>query len=119
VAKLEAELKLDLSKRSAALRDVVWSVAVQHGPRTDLIVSSVKPLMGSTGINGVSDEEIIRAVYTERGRKDENGKLVRFKSVGEEIIPAIARRMENEMKDALEMLQKQQSRAEQEKSHRR
>jgi hypothetical protein len=119
VKKLETELKLDLSKRSAALRDVVWSVAVQHGPRTDLIVTAVKPLLGSGGIKDVSDEEIIHAVYAERGRKDENGKLVRFRSVGEEIIPALSRRMVNEMNDALEMLRKQESRAAQEKAHRR
>src|SRR5262245_39383321 len=89
VKKLEADLKLDLSKRSAAFRDVVWSVAVQHGPRTDIIVTAVKPLLANKTIDDVSDERIIRAVYAERGRKDKDGKLVRFRAVGEEIIPAL------------------------------
>jgi len=118
VGKLEAELKLDLTKRSAALRDVVWSVAVQHGPRTDLIVTAVRPLVAKRPLDEVSDAAIIRAVYAERGRKDKDGKLVRFRSVGEEIIPALTRRFENEMKDALEMLRRPQSRAAQEESHR-
>src|SRR5262245_26757249 len=82
VKKLEEDLKLDVARRSAALRDVVWSVAVQHGPRTDLIVAAVKPLLKNENLDDVTDEEIIRAVYAERGRMDKNGKLVRFRGVG-------------------------------------
>jgi hypothetical protein len=118
VKKLEAELKLDVMTRSGALRDVIWSVAVQHGPRTDLIVTAVKPLLANTDLDELTDDAIIRAVYAERGRKDKDGKLVRFRSVGEEIIPALTRRFENEMKDALELLKRQQSRAAQEKARR-
>lgn len=105
---LKDELGLDVMKRSATLRDVVWSVAVQHGPRTDLITDSVKTLLKDAKIADVSDEAIIRAVYAERGRKDDNGKLVRFRRVGDEIIPALAKRFENELADALEMLKKEQ-----------
>lgn len=106
VRKLEEELKLDLSKRSAALRDVVWSVAVQHGPRTDVIIAALRPFVARKRLEDVTDEAIIRAVYAERGRKDKDGKLARFRSVGEEIIPALSRRFENELKDALELLKK-------------
>jgi type VI secretion system (T6SS) spike protein VgrG3 len=109
VKKLITDLKLDVSKRGATLRDVVWSVAVQHGPRTDLIVVAVSPLIKDEKIDDVCDEEIIRAVYTERGRKTKSGKLARFPSVDDEIIPALSRRFENEMNDALEMLKKEQS----------
>ncbi len=107
---LEEELGLDVTKRSAALRDVVWSVAVQHGPRTDLITDSVKPLLRGRKIGGVSDEEIIRAVYAERGRQDDKGKLVRFRRVGDEIIPGLVKRFENELADALAMLKKEMKR---------
>jgi hypothetical protein len=103
-AKLSKDLGLDVSKRSAALRDVVWSVAVQHGPNTPLIVTSVKPLLKDAKLADVTDEAIIRAVYAERGRKDADGKLVYFKRVSDDWIPGLTKRFESEQKDALEML---------------
>lgn len=104
--KLEKELHLDVSKRSPALRDVVWSVAVQHGPNTDVIVAAVKPLLKETKLEDVTDEAMIRAIYAERGSKDKDGKLVRFKRVSDDWIPGLTRRFDNELKDALEMLKK-------------
>jgi len=106
VKKLERDLKLDVTKRSAALRDAVWSVAVQHGPNTDVIVTAVKPLVKDAKLEDVTDEAILRAVYAERGRKDKDGKLVHFRRVADDLIPALSRRFENELKDALEMLKK-------------
>jgi hypothetical protein len=104
--KLERELHLDVSKRSPALRDVVWSVAVQHGPGTDVIVVAVKPLLKDAKLEDVTDEAMIRAIYAERGRKDKDGKLVRFKRVSDDWIPGLTRRFDSELKDALEMLKK-------------
>jgi hypothetical protein len=104
--KLEKELGLVVSKRSAALRDVVWSVAVQHGPNTDVILVAAKPLLKDAKIEDVTDEALIRAIYAERGRKDASGKLVRFKGVSDDWIPALTRRFDSELKDALEMLKK-------------
>ncbi len=106
VKKLTKDLGLDVTKRSAAFRDVVWSVAVQHGPNTDVIVAAVKPLLKDKKLDDLTDEAIIRAVYAERGRKDKDGKLVRFKGVSDDWIPALTKRFDNEMKDALEMLKK-------------
>jgi hypothetical protein len=106
VSKLDKELKLDVSKRSAAFRDVVWSVAVQHGPNTDIIVTAARSLLKDAKLDDVTDEALLRAIYAERGRKDKDGKLVHFRRVGEEIIPALTKRFENELKDALEMLKK-------------
>src|SRR5262249_41842186 len=40
VRKLIKELGLDVKKRSAVFRDVVWSTAVQHGPNTGIIVQA-------------------------------------------------------------------------------
>jgi hypothetical protein len=105
--KLKEDLGLDVAGRSAALRDVVWSTAVQHGPRTDVIVTAVKPLLGKQTIADVTDEAIIRAVYAERGRQTANGKLARFRRVDDALIPALTRRFENELKDALAMLKKE------------
>lgn len=109
LAKLSKDLKLDLTKRSAAFRDVVWSTAVQHGPRTDVIVVAAKGLVSDKKkIDDVSDEEFIKAVYAERGRKTDDGKLARFKGVSDKWIPGLTKRFENEQKDALEMLKKEQ-----------
>src|SRR3954468_564070 len=81
VKKLAKDLGLDVAKRSAVLRDVVWSTAVQHGPNTDVVVAAVKPLLEKKKLDEVSDEEVIRAVYAERGRKNPDGTLARFKGV--------------------------------------
>ena len=104
VKKLQKDLGLDVTKRSAALRDVVWSTAVHHGPNTDAIVVAVKPLLAKDPIANITDEAIIRAVYAERGRKTPDGKLARFKRVSDSWIPGLSKRFVNEEKDALEML---------------
>lgn len=104
--KLQKELGLDVNRRSAAFRDVVWSVAVQHGPNTSLIVTAVKPLAKDGKLDGVTDEAMFRAIYAERGRKDKNGKLVHFQRVSDGWIPGLTRRFDSELKDALEMLKK-------------
>lgn len=104
--KLQKDLGLDADKRSAAFRDVVWSVAVQHGPNTSLIVTAVKPLAKDGKLDGVTDEAMIRAIYAERGRKGKNGNLVHFRRVSNDWIPGLTKRFDNELKDALEMLKK-------------
>ncbi|CAN5381997.1 hypothetical protein BH11PLA2_BH11PLA2_49270 [soil metagenome] len=104
VRKITTELKLDLASRSAALRDVVWSVAVQHGPQTDVITTALKPLLTTQTIDKISDEAIIKAIYAERGRVGEDGKLVRFKRVGDALIPGLTRRFVSEQADALKAL---------------
>lgn len=109
VGKLTKEIKLDVTTRSAAFRDVVWSTAVQHGPNTDVIVVAVKRLRSEDKkLDDVTDEALIKAVYAERGRKTEDGKLARFKGVSDKLIPALTKRFESEQKDALEMLKKEQ-----------
>jgi hypothetical protein len=106
VRKLAKDPGLDVAKRSAVLRDVVWSTAVQHGPNTDVVVAAVKPLVEKRKVEEVSDEEVIRAVYAERGRKNPDGTLARFKGVSADWIPALTRRFENEQADALAELMK-------------
>jgi hypothetical protein len=106
-AKLAKDLKLDVTKRSAAFRDVVWSTAVQHGPNTDVIVVAAKSLLSEgKKLDDVSDEALVKAVYAERGRKTDDGKLARFKGVSKEWIPGLTKRFESEQKDALERLKK-------------
>jgi len=105
-AKLLKDVPLDVAKRSAALRDVVWSTAVQHGPKTDVIVVALKPLLAATKIDDVADEAIIKAVYAERGRPTADGKLARFPRVSDAWIPGLTKRFQNEQADALKLLAK-------------
>jgi hypothetical protein len=84
---------LDVDTRSEALRNVLWSVAVQNGPPSDPKATGVKLLEealkkwdakdlkarpGADGKGGVSDEDIINAIYDERSRKNDDGKMVYF-----------------------------------------
>ena len=106
-AKLLTDAKLDVAKRSATLRDVVWSTAVHHGPRTDVITVALKPLLSKAKLDDVADEAIIGAVYAERGRTTADGKLARFARVSDSWIPGLTKRFKNEQADALEMLGKE------------
>ena len=106
-AKLLKDAKLDVTKRSATLRDVVWSTAVHHGPSTDVVTAALKPLLAKAKLDDVSDEAIIKAVYAERGRMTADGKLARFSRVGDSWVPALTERFKSEQADALEMLAKE------------
>jgi hypothetical protein len=105
VRKVRKELGLDVNKRSFVFRDVVWSTAVHHGPNTDAITLAAKSL-ASAGkpLAAISDADLIRAIYAERGKKSPDGKLARFKGVGDALIPGLTRRFQNEMRDALKSL---------------
>jgi Type VI secretion system spike protein VgrG3-like, C-terminal len=105
--RVEKKLGIALDERSHALRDVIWSTAVQHGPNTNVVDMAVKPLLKEKPIEELSDEQIIRAIYAERGRKDESGGLARFRGNSDEVQQAVAGRFENEMRDALEALTKE------------
>lgn len=96
VAVIEKATGIEVYKRSVAFRDVVWSCAVHHGPRSKIIATTFRP--------EITDAEWIKAVYEERGRKDEHGKLVYFQRVSDALIPSLLNRFRNEAIDALRML---------------
>ena len=103
---IEKELGINLDKRSAALRDVVWSCAVHHGPNTKLILTAVKNVPSTIDIGSPkSDVDLIKAIYAERGRIDSQGKLVYFQRVADSLKPSLSNRFQNELADALKMLQ--------------
>lgn len=61
VSNIKQKTGLDVSKMSKALQDVVWSVGVQHG------TGGAGNLFRNAGVkSGMSDAQIIRAVYKER-----------------------------------------------------
>lgn len=87
---------LDISKRSQAVQDAVWSTAVQHG------TGSVSKIVKAAGIQPMmTDQEIIRRLYAERGAN--NGQKY-FSSSSSGVRASVVKRFQNEMNDALAML---------------
>ncbi len=105
VANLKKLLMLDVNARSRALQNAVWSTAVQHGPNAKVIDRALAPLLKKQAIKEVGDKEILQVIYAERGRKDEQGVLVYFKSSSAAVQKGVARRFESELRDALKMLE--------------
>ena len=80
---------LDISQRSAALQDVVWSVAVQHGPgsggkvkRKDGTLKDgvLEGALRGRDVSKMADSEIINAIYDYRGKywpKEKDGRQKR------------------------------------------
>lgn len=108
VKAISAKNALDVTIRSAALQDCAWSTAVQHGPGNSIFQTVLNALrLADTphpedGL--LYDEAVIRRVYAERGRRDENGTLVHFRRNSAQVQQGVAGRFERELKDALAML---------------
>ena len=103
VAQTRDENGLDLTKRSRALQDVVWSTAVQHGGKSAVIRRALRKLRVGQD-NSQFDERLIRAIYAERGRRRADGKLAYFPSSSSGVQKGVANRFKNEEADALKML---------------
>lgn len=95
VRKLKAELALDADARSAALRDVLWSVAVQHGAANTIVQTALAGRPASS----LDDKALIQAIYAERGKVD-----VYFASSTPQVRAAVAQRFVDERTQALTML---------------
>lgn len=106
VTNVKEESNLDLTTRSRAVQDVIWSTAVQHGPNTPIVDRVFKNLK-SDGIDPSTsnfDERLIKAIYDERGRKLPNGDLVHFSRNSKDVQKGVANRFVHEKSDALLML---------------
>lgn len=93
---------LDMNQRSRALNDVLWSVAVQHGQEGAANIFG-RALQGQN-VSQMSDEQIIRAVYQERGKTTRGGELYYFTSSSAEVQRGVANRFRSEQADALAAL---------------
>lgn len=89
---------LDISSRSKALRDVVWSIAVQHGPNTQLIASALHGI-AADDLAKLDDRKIINALYEERSRVS-----IYFASSTDQVRTSVLNRFRKERADALAML---------------
>ena len=98
-AEIKKATGLDVNQRSQALRDVAWSTSVQHGPKAadDIF----KRALAGRDPAKVSDEQLIKDIYTERGRKNANGELAYFPSSSKAVQDGVAARYKSESKDAM------------------
>jgi murein DD-endopeptidase MepM/ murein hydrolase activator NlpD len=105
-AKILSDDGLDVNTRSRALQDVVWSTAVQHGGATSMVHKALANVTCARTDAGF-DEQLIRAIYAERGRKKADGNLVYFSRSSPNVQKGVANRFKNELNDALAMLAKE------------
>lgn len=92
---------LDVSTRSKALQDALWSTAVQHGPGGANTIFQRAINRAGVPADQITDEELIIAVYDERGA--DNGRKYFGRSTGA-IRSSVVNRFVNEKSDALSML---------------
>jgi LysM domain len=107
VGKVAAEDGLDLTLRSPAVQDVIWSTAVQHGPNTPVVHRAIVAVGGVQTIQLADverDRRLIVAIYAERGRRSGAGNLVYFSRNSQAVQDGVARRFRDEERDALRML---------------
>ncbi|HKG45937.1 MAG TPA: LysM domain-containing protein [Pyrinomonadaceae bacterium] len=106
VTKILNEDNLDVNTRSRALQDVVWSTAVQHGGATTMVHKAFAKVAVAKTDPGF-DEQLIRAIYAERGKKKADGTLAYFSRNSPNVQKGVANRFKNELQDALAMLAKE------------
>lgn len=108
MAHVQRNSGVDLSTRSPAVRDAVWSTAVQHGPQSAVVNRAIATVeaRGIRPADGEAyDRALIDAIYDERGRRDANGSLVYFSSSPASTQQSVANRFASERADALAMLE--------------
>lgn len=105
-AKILNDDGLDVNTRSRALQDVVWSTAVQHGGATSMVHKALANVTCAK-TDPAFDEQLIRAIYAERGRKKPDGNLAYFSKSSPNVQKGVANRFKNELTDALAMLAKE------------
>ena len=106
VAKILTDDGLDVNTRSHALQDVVWSTAVQHGGNTSMVHKALANVTCAR-TDRTFDEQLIRAIYAERGRKKADGNLAYFSKSSPNVQKGVANRFRSELNDALAMLAKE------------
>jgi murein DD-endopeptidase MepM/ murein hydrolase activator NlpD len=105
VAKIINDDGLDVNSRCHALKDVVWSTAVQHGGATTIVHKALARVKCEKN-DPSFDELVIRAIYAERGKTKPDGSLAYFSRNSPNVQKGVANRFRNELKDALAMLAK-------------
>ncbi|WP_157692922.1 WXG100 family type VII secretion target [Pedococcus dokdonensis] len=89
---------LNLEGRDPVVRDVLWSTAVQHRGATDDIFTRA---VAGRDVSTLSDADLVRAVYAERGRDD---GMAYFRSSSPAVRRGVVNRFGHEQADALARL---------------
>jgi LysM domain len=107
VGKIAIQDGVDVTLRTPALQDVIWSTAVQHGPNTPVVHRAIRNLGGGAlePADRERDRHLIIAIYAERGRRSAAGNLVYFARNSKAVQDGVARRFGDEERDALKMLE--------------
>jgi len=105
-AKILSDNDVDVNTRTTTLQNVVWSTAVQHGPGTPIVGRALANVSAMSSDPGY-DEQVIRAIYAERGRKKPDGNLAYFGKSSPSVQAGVANRFRSELQDALSMLAKE------------
>jgi len=104
VGRIALDVGLDVTARSHALQDVVWSTAVHHGPNTPVVHRAIAAQRGGSLPD---DRALIVAIYAERGRRAPDGTLLYFRRNSIRVQDSVAARFVNEQRDALAMLERE------------
>ncbi|MFG1462123.1 hypothetical protein V5F77_04415 [Xanthobacter sp. DSM 24535] len=91
---------LDVSQRSPALQEVLFSTAIQHGPGGS--ANLWRNALSGTDPSALSDADIINRLYDERSKTN-----IYFKSSNQNIKASVASRFGRERNDALALLGQQ------------
>lgn len=83
---------------------MLWSTAVQHGPAGAAKV--IQRALAGKDPSKMCDQDIAKAIYAERGKKNANGELAYFSSSSAAVQRGVANRFKNELADALELMKK-------------
>jgi len=94
ITKINKDVGINITKRSAALKDVAWSMSVQHG------ASGANNIFKNAGVtNNMSDKQMILKLYAERSKVNKY-----FSRSSQNIKNSVYNRFQNELKDALSQL---------------
>lgn len=93
-----AKAGINLDNYSDALKDVVWSTAVQHGPATDVVVKAYDTAKKKLE-REPTEEELIIQIYNERWSGGN-----RFASSTDQVKNSVKNRFVNERQEALNRL---------------
>jgi hypothetical protein len=101
VRSVQRRTGLDFSDISPALREVIWSTAVQHGATEaarifERAASRLKNAGAIAGMDALTQRDLIQAVYAERGQ--------RFTGSSAAVRSSVLERFNEEMKLALAMI---------------
>jgi LysM repeat protein len=103
VAHIKSATDVDVNKLSQTVQDVVWSTAVQHGAKGNVIARAMKKMSISPGQPGY-DKALIDAVYNERGKRNASGELAYFSSSSKAQQEGVSDRFVKERRQAQKML---------------